>query len=268
MELGGTAGRGEPCKCGKPADHSWTVACRVCGRWFHAKCAGLPEHLRSLVDEMVCVKCANEHSTGSKFREKCRLRGCFQPSSTEYDHFCSPDHREQFWEAALADLPESRRAAELELLTRRCTPNEITAIVKKHRESVQPDPKGDRIAEIYKTAIQNRVETGECGFDPRLIDQDGEVCTNEAKCKLHKNWDHVIPRRLRIRAQTEQERCQPERELLNQAAHELILGTTRFSSKKKQKRAFFIPYVWKFDEDYFLDDDLVPFMEEEYGIFD
>ncbi|KAK1990480.1 PHD-finger domain-containing protein [Colletotrichum falcatum] len=107
---------GPYCICRGPDDHRFMISCDVCEDWFHGECINISKDVgENLIERFVCPNCTDlDRNVVSLFRKICSYSKCIKAARLYGDGgdggqksaFCSDEHRQLWWEKAIAALPK------------------------------------------------------------------------------------------------------------------------------------------------------------------
>ncbi|OHW94260.1 PHD-finger domain-containing protein [Colletotrichum incanum] len=119
-ELGGgsdeESDNGPYCICRGPDDHRFMISCDVCEDWFHGECINIAKDVgENLIERFVCPNCTDvERNVVSLFKKICSYGKCIKAARLYGDGdksaFCSDEHKQLWWEKAIASLPKKSSA--------------------------------------------------------------------------------------------------------------------------------------------------------------
>ncbi|KAK1976242.1 PHD-finger domain-containing protein [Colletotrichum cereale] len=119
-ELGGgsdeESDNGPYCICRGPDDHRFMISCDVCEDWFHGECIDIAKDVgENLIERFVCPNCTDvERNVVSLFKKICSYGKCIKAARLygdgEKSAFCSDEHKQLWWEKAIASLPKKSSA--------------------------------------------------------------------------------------------------------------------------------------------------------------
>ncbi|KAK2026702.1 PHD-finger domain-containing protein [Colletotrichum zoysiae] len=120
-ELGGgsdeESDNGPYCICRGPDDHRFMISCDVCEDWFHGECVDISKDVgENLIERFVCPNCTDVgRNVVSLFRKMCSHARCVRAARLygdgEKSAFCSDEHKQLWWEKAVASLPKKSSSA-------------------------------------------------------------------------------------------------------------------------------------------------------------
>ncbi|KAK2048446.1 PHD-finger domain-containing protein [Colletotrichum somersetense] len=103
---------GPYCICRGPDDHRFMISCDVCEDWFHGECVDISKDVgENLIERFVCPNCTDvDRNVVSLFRKICSYAKCVKAARLygdgEKSAFCSDEHKQLWWEKAVASLPK------------------------------------------------------------------------------------------------------------------------------------------------------------------
>ncbi|KAK1969069.1 PHD-finger domain-containing protein [Colletotrichum sublineola] len=119
-ELGGgsdeESDNGPYCICRGPDDHRFMISCDVCEDWFHGECIDISKDVgENLIERFVCPNCTDvKRNVVSLFKKTCSYAKCIKAARLygdgEKSAFCSDEHKQLWWEKAIASLPKKSSA--------------------------------------------------------------------------------------------------------------------------------------------------------------
>lgn len=128
------------CICRKPDNGTFMIGCDgQCNDWFHAKCVGITEKDKNLIDRYICPDCEKEGIRPTTWKRMCRRQGCRMPArlgtkkNLVQSKYCSEDCGVRMFETALAKTrqipPDADQADDLGPLGGTLSAPELKALV-------------------------------------------------------------------------------------------------------------------------------------------
>ncbi|KAI8357789.1 hypothetical protein BD560DRAFT_197126 [Blakeslea trispora] len=204
------------CLCRQPYDVArFMIACDRCDDWFHGECIGIKETESEFIDLYYCDSCSKATGKETSWKPKCSNPNCFKAarislSTGHLSKYCSDSCGLQVARARI-ELVEIKRRQNLQ--GQRISIEHLA--LQKHKQlhihSLADRQNRQRLLEIRqeKLDIKDRLiqigkridllslsqTTSECGFDPKLIDSNGDICRSTA-CSRHEDWSNILFLRL------------------------------------------------------------------------
>jgi COMPASS component SPP1 len=100
------------CICRKGDNHSLMIECEGgCQEWYHASCVSVdPDDAKNLLDKYVCAQCEIPGEKHTLWKIMCRLTGCRKPARLPSSKYCSDEHRRQWGQRMVGNMPQGTRS--------------------------------------------------------------------------------------------------------------------------------------------------------------
>lgn len=132
---------GPYCICRGPDDHRFMISCDGCEDWFHGECVNIAKDVgENLIERFVCPNCTDGDKNVTLFKKTCSYKNCVKPAryygDGEKSAFCSDDHKQMWWEKAIASLP--KKASSKNATQNGLTQEEVMGLLTSDLAGVDP----------------------------------------------------------------------------------------------------------------------------------